>query len=272
MSTPMRSFLFVPGYRPDRFDKAQASGAHAVILDLEDAVAPDAKDKARAWVRNWLSGGQRVLVRINAADTAWHAHDLSMLQDFPNAGVMLPKADCASLTHTVAVLPGRGVVALLETVAGFMELPALSRVAGLSQIAFGSVDFGIDSGIVDTGEAMGAVRTQIVLHSRAAGLLAPLDGVSVNFSDSAAMVDDALLSCQRGFGGKLCIHPAQVAAVNQAFAPTREEQAWAARVLQAFADSGGGATAVDGRMVDRPVVERARRIAAQACDAASAVA
>ena len=267
-----RSFLFVPGHRDDRFDKAVASGTDAVILDLEDAVAPESKPAARAAVRAWLAAGGRALVRINAADTPWFADDLAMLGALPHAGVMLSKADAPSLARTLAALPGREVIALLETVAGFMDLAALSRAPGLTQIAFGSVDFGIDSGIVDTGDAMTAVRTQIVLHSRFAGLRAPLDGVSVGFDSAEQMYADALRSCQLGFGGKLCIHPAQVGAVNRAFAPSEEEQAWARRVLQAFDASAGAATAVDGKMVDRPVVERARRIVASAGAAPGAVA
>lgn len=255
-----RSFLFVPGHRHDRFDKAVASGADVVILDLEDAVAPEAKQSARQTVREWMGAGGQALVRINAADTPWFADDLAMLRALPGAGVMLAKADLASLEHTLGVLPGRTVVALLETVAGFMELPGLCRLPGLSRIAFGSVDFGMDSGIADSGEALTAVRTQIVLHSRAAGLQPPLDGVSVDFRDAAQMAADALRACQLGFGGKMCIHPAQVGAVNRAFAPSEAAQAWARRVLQAFDASGGAATAVDGKMVDRPVVEHARRI------------
>lgn len=267
-----RSLLFVPGHRADRFDKAVASGADGVILDLEDAVAPDAKPAARTAVQAWLAAGGQALVRINAAETPWFAEDLQMLRALPQAGVMLAKADCASLARVAAALPGRQLVALLETVAAFMELPALARVPGLTQIAFGSVDFGIDSGIDDAGDAMTAVRTQIVLHSRAAGLAAPLDGVGVDFSSAAQMHADAMRSCQLGFGGKLCIHPAQVPQVNRAFAPSGAERDWAGRVLQAFAASGGAATAVDGKMVDRPVVERARRIVATAGAAPGALA
>lgn len=267
-----RSFLFVPGQRDDRFDKAVASGTDAVILDLEDAVPPESKQAARECVRRWLAAGGRAVVRINAADTPWFTDDLQMLRALPQAGVMLSKADAPSLAHTLAALPGREVIALLETVAAYMDLPALSRVPGLAQIAFGSVDFGVDSGIADSGDAMVAVRTQIVLHSRFAGLRAPLDGVSLSFSSAEEMDVDARRSLQLGFGGKLCIHPAQVSAVNRAFTPTEQEQAWAQRVLQAFADSAGAATAVDGKMVDRPVVERARRIVALAAGALDGVA
>jgi len=264
-----RSFLFVPGHRPDRFAKAAASGAHEIVLDLEDSVAPDAKAAARDAVAAWLRGGGPGLVRINAADTPWYEEDLAMLQAVAGAGVMLPKADALSLAHTAAALPGRPLVALLETVRGFMDLAAMAKLPGLVRIAFGSVDFGVDSGMADEADAMTPVRTQIVLHSRASGLAAPVDGVSVNFGDAERMHADAVRSRQLGFGGKLCIHPAQVAAVHRAFTPTEEERAWAGRVLAAFEASAGAATAVDGKMIDLPVVEKARRIAAEAGGAAA---
>ena len=265
-----RSLLFVPGHRPDRFDKAVAPGAHQVVLDLEDAVAPEAKAAARDAVAGWLARGAPALVRINAADTGWYESDLAMLQAFPDAGVMLPKAERHSLAHTAAALSGRPVVALLETVAGYLDLPGLCGVRGLSRIAFGSVDFGLESGIADEGEAMTPVRIQVVLQSKLAGLQAPVDGVSVNFSDAARMGLDALRSRQLGFGGKLCIHPAQVRAVNEAFEPSAQERDWAARVLAAFEASAGAATALDGKMIDRPVVERARQIMGQAAAQAHA--
>lgn len=265
MSRIARSFLFVPGDRPERFEKALASGAHDIILDLEDAVAPAAKAQARAAVAAWLATNQQpVLVRINAAQTEWYADDLHILLSAPQAGVMLPKADAATLACTALALPGRRLVALLETVGGLMDLPQLAAVPGLERIAFGSVDFASESGIVDEGEALTAVRTQIVMASCHAGLVAPIDGVSVNFSDEQQMRADALRSRALGFGGKLCIHPRQVGATHLAYLPSAEELAWAARVLTAFESSAGAATAVDGKMIDKPVVDRARRIIADA--------
>lgn len=255
-----RSLLFVPGDRPERFDKAAAAGAHAVILDLEDAVAPAAKAQAREAVAGWLAAGGQAMVRINAADTAWHADDVRMLAALPAAGVMLPKADLASLGSTTAALAGRQTIALLETVAGYMQLRELAAMPGLHRIAFGSVDFSTESGIADEGEALTAVRTQIVLASCHAGLAPPIDGVGVEFKDEQRMQADALRSRQLGFGGKLCIHPRQVAAVNSSFQPSAAELDWARRVLAAFEASQGAATAVDGKMIDKPVVDRARRI------------
>ena len=257
-----RSLLFVPGHRPERFDKAAASGSHALILDLEDAVAPADKAQARGHVARWLAGGRPAFVRVNARPTEWHADDLRMLQAAPTAGLMLPKADADSLARTVEALPGRRVIALVETVAGWLSLAAMAQVAALERFAFGSVDFATESGIADEGEALTAVRIQIVLQSCHAGLAAPIDGVSLAFTDEARMRADALRSRQLGFGGKLCIHPRQVAEVNAAFLPTPQERQWALGVLAAFEASGGAATSLDGQMIDRPVVERAQRIVA----------
>lgn len=265
MSRIARSVLFVPGDRPERFEKALGSGAHDIILDLEDAVAPTAKAQARAAVAAWLSTTkQTVLVRINAAQTEWYADDMHMLLSAPQAGVMLPKADASSLAGTALALPGRRLVALLETVGGLMDLPQLAAVPGLERIAFGSVDFAAESGITDEGDALTGVRTQIVLASCHAGLLPPIDGVSLNFSDDVQMRADALRSRALGFGGKLCIHPRQVGATHAAFLPSADELAWARRVVAAFDASGGAATAVDGKMIDKPVVDRALRIVADA--------
>jgi citrate lyase subunit beta/citryl-CoA lyase len=258
-----RSLLFVPGDRPERFAKAAASGAHEVVLDLEDAVAPASKDAAREAVAAWLAEGHPALVRINAIDTPWYEDDMKMLRAAPGAGLMLPKAEGASLAHTLRALTGRRVIALVETVAGYMGLRTLVALDGLARIAFGSVDFAADSGIADEGDAMTAIRTQIVLTSCLAGLEAPIDGVSLEFKDDALMRRDALRARQLGFGGKLCIHPNQVAAVNGAWQPTSAERDWARRVVAAFQASQGAATAVDGKMIDKPVVERARRIVAE---------
>ncbi len=257
-----RSLLFVPGHRPERFDKAAASGAHQVVLDLEDAVAPDAKSEARQMIAAWLKQGGQAMVRVNAADSPWHAEDIRMLHSIPGVGVMLPKACKDSLASLVKDLPGRPVIALLETVRGYLQLRDVCAIRGLDRIAFGSLDFGSESGIADEVDALTTVRTTIVLESAYAGLQAPIDGVSTEFNDVERMRSDVLRSKQLGFGGKLCIHPRQVAAVNDAFLPTAEEYDWAQRVLVAFEQSKGAATAIDGKMIDRPVVDHAQRIIA----------
>ena len=255
-----RSLLFVPGNRPERFAKAAASGAHLIVLDLEDAVSPDDKGVARDAISTWLTAGNPGITRINAAETLWYATDLAMLAALPQAAVMLPKADATSVTRTVAALPGCPLIALVETVKGYRELTQVAGIPGVVRIAFGSVDFGTETGIADIGEAMTAIRTRIVLESCFAGLAAPIDGVSVSIDDHDTILHDATRSRQFGFGGKLCIHPRQVPVVNAAFRPSADEIDWARRVLAATEASKGSATTVDGKMIDKPVVDKARRV------------
>lgn len=264
MKRVARSILFVPGNRPDRFDKAVATGAHQIAIDLEDAVSPEDKQEARAATAAWLANGHAASVRINAADTEWFEDDLAMLAGTPSVVVMLPKADASSMAATRAALPDHKLIALIETVRGFKELEQVARTPGLLRMAFGSVDFGTETGIADEADAMTVVRTQIVLESCFAGLEPAIDGVSVGFNDEKQMQTDALRSRQLGFGGKLCIHPKQVAVVNQAFRPDESQVDWAHRVIAAMEASKGGATTVDGKMVDKPVVLQAERILADA--------
>ena len=264
MSTVSRSLLFVPGDRLERFEKAASSGAHEVIIDLEDAVAPSAKSQAREAVSSLFEAGQSATLRINAADTDWFEDDIQLLKQCPGATVMLAKAEADSIRRLSSCLPDTSVIALIETVRGFMELRRLTSVEGVSRLAFGSIDFSVDSGIADEDDAMTAVRTKIVLESCFAGLLAPADGVSVNYKDQEKMQSDAARSRQLGFGGKLCIHPKQVVEVNAAYCPSSDKVDWAQRVLSAFETSRGGVTTVDGKMVDKPVVLEAQNIIAEA--------
>jgi citrate lyase subunit beta/citryl-CoA lyase len=262
-----RSYLFVPGDRPERFDKALASGAHAVILDLEDAVQPERKPAAREAVRTWLAqSGKLVWIRINQSDSAWHEDDCSLLASPAVRGVMLPKAqDVPGLENVTRRLrDGQQVIPLVESVAGWFEALPLARVPGVLRLAFGSVDFQSDSGIQGEGEEMNAVRTQLVLVSRLAGLQAPIDGVSVAIDDAAQLEADVRRSRRFGFGAKLCIHPKQVAGVHTGFAPTAAEVAWARRVVDALAAGPLGAITVDGKMVDKPIALLAQAILAEA--------
>jgi len=257
-----RSYLFVPADRPDRYEKALAAGAGAVIVDLEDAVAPDAKVAAREALAQWLSrAGSQVLVRVNASGTAWFADDLALCGHAAVAGVVLPKAERrADLAHASAIAAGRRLYPLIESAAGYEALRTLASAPGVERLMFGSIDFQADLGIAGDDDALLAFRSQIVLASRLAGLRAPVDGVSTAIGDAGALRADAERARRLGFGAKLCIHPGQVAIVERAFAPTEAERAWARRVLDAADRAKGGVVAVDGRMVDRPVVLRARAI------------
>ena len=261
-----RSILFVPGDRPDRFDKAAASGADRVLLDLEDAVAPAHKSSARDAVQAWLKSGRRVLVRINGCDSPWHDDDMHLLDELPGVGVMLPKAEPESMAAVASRIgAGRELYALIESVRGVLGMRGIAATPGVTRLAFGNIDFGVDAGITpgDDEAELAVVRTAFVLESRAAGLPAPVDGVSLGTDTTALLASQVARGRRSGFGGKLCIHPRQVSTVNLAFSPSEQELRWARGVLDAFEASAGAVVAHDGQMIDRPVAERARRILAQ---------
>jgi len=259
-----RTFLFVPGTRPERFAKALAAGAHAVILDLEDAVALADKETARAAIAAALPLPQPVLLRINAAGTPWFEDDLSLCRHDGVAGIVLPKAEGAADVERVraAARPGAHVYPLIESAAGLWNAPAIAGAQGVRRLLFGAIDFQLDMGLSD--DDLVHYRSQLALVSRVAGLPAPVDGVTTAIDDEAVLARDVERARRLGFGGKLCIHPKQVAFVNAAFRPTADELAWAQRVVAADAAAGGAAVAVDGKMVDRPVLLRAQEILAAA--------
>lgn len=257
---PLRCPLFVPADRPDRFAKAAASGADAVILDLEDAVAPEAKDRARASLATGFCD-LPVIVRINPTDTPWHRPDIQALKALRPDAVMLPKAQGrADLSALAEALPGLPVVALIETALGLAEVRRLAAMPDVVQLGFGSIDFCADLGIEHRADILRPVRLELVLASRLAGIAPPLDGVTARLDDPADLRADAAEARALGMAGKLCIHPRQIAPLRQAFRPSQAELDWARRVLA----SGDGAVAVDGTMVDEPVRRRARAIMAAA--------
>ena len=262
-----RSYLFVPGHRPDRFAKAASSGAHRIIIDLEDAVGPAEKEAARRNVADWFNGGGTGVVRINSADTPWFECDLEAIAGMGNAAVMVPKSVGQSLARVAEKVPERPLIALVETVDGLVGVHDVAGARGVSRLAFGNLDFGTDARIPGTGEALDPARFQIVVASRHAGLPPPIDGVTVSFDDDAVLQSDIRRARLMGFAAKLCIHPRQVEGVNKGLAPTEEEIDWANRIVAATRDSGGAAMQVDGKMVDRPMIERANAILSELEDA-----
>ena len=264
---PHRSYLFVPGDRPERFDKAVTSGAHVTIIDLEDAVLPERKAQAEAALRAWLERTQhRVVVRINSVGTPWYEQDCEVLGLPAVAGVMVPKAEDATQLSSLAqsLRGGQVLLPLIETVAGHFAAAQIARVPGVTRLAFGSFDFMSDAGIRGDAEELDAVRTHLVLVSRHAGIAAPVDGVTLATDDVPQVERDVARSRRYGMGGKLCIHPRQVPAVNTGFAPSAQEVDWAHRVAAALAQGSLGAVAVDGKLVDRPIELMARAILADA--------
>jgi citrate lyase subunit beta/citryl-CoA lyase len=262
--SPLNSLLFVPASRPERIAKALAAGADAVIVDLEDAVAPADKHAARAALAAALDPARPVMVRVNGADTPWFAGDLELLAHPGVAAAMLPKAEDAEDVAVVAAAGGRPVLPLVESALGFEQRLALAHARGVQCLVFGQIDFQADLGMRCSEEELTSFRVALVLASRLAGIAPPIDGPTTAFDDEALLRADAWRARRLGFGGKLCIHPRQVAVVNECFAPSADEVAWARRVVDADAGAGGAAVAVDGKMVDRPVVLRAQSILADA--------
>jgi citrate lyase subunit beta/citryl-CoA lyase len=252
--TAPRSYLFVPGNRPDRFAKAYASKADAVIIDLEDAVPPAEREAARAHVANWLSPEHPVLIRITGAN------DFALCEKPGVAGVVLPKAE---RIEDLAAIPNAHLFPLIETALGFWYLSALARAPRVERLMFGSIDFQLDLGIRGEGEELLYFRSQLVLASRIAGLAPPVDGITTTFHTSEPVREDTRRARRLGFGAKLCIHPSQAPIVNECFGPTLEEIAWAKRVVEAAANTNGEAISLDGEMIDRPVIARAQAILAQ---------
>jgi citrate lyase subunit beta/citryl-CoA lyase len=257
---PLVTALFVPADRPERFSKAQSSGADAIIIDLEDAAAPGAKATARSTLclPGVLPTGGDVLVRVNGRQTPWYGDDLAAVARLPIAGVVLPKTESAEdVTDTSKSIPGVPLIALIETARGLAAVREISAAFGVIRLAFGSIDFCVDIGAAHGRDVLLAARSAIVLASRLGELEPPLDGVTTSIDDSTLVEEDARYAYRLGFGGKLCVHPRQIIPVRRGFASTPEEIAWAKRILAAGAE---GAISVDGTMVDSPVRARARKI------------
>lgn len=262
-----KSYLFVPGDRPERFAKAQASGADAIIIDLEDAVAPKDKVHARQTICQWLDSGQSAYIRINADGTEWFEADVDALAKRPGVkGLVVPKAEdrtslaalAARTTDSCITLP------LVESARGFDKLREIALAPKVQRLLFGTLDFQMDMGIRGDGDELLYFRSQMTLLSRIAGIAAPVDGVTATLDDDQLIQAETIRARNLGFRGKLCIHPKQLAAVHAAFLPTGEEIAWAEKVQTAVQRSNGAATTVDGKMVDLPVILKAREILAMA--------
>jgi citrate lyase subunit beta / citryl-CoA lyase len=273
-----RSFLFVPGDRPERHAKALAAGADAVIIDLEDAVTAAAKPGAAQGLRaSWhalaaLPGRPPLLLRCNAAATPWFDDDLALATLIRPDALVLPKAESAGHLAEAArrLAAGRGdpvaLLPLIESAAGLASVRDIAASGLALRLLLGHLDLQADLGMHcsdDEGE-LDAVRLEMVLASRLHGLPPPVDGVTVATGDARRLAIDTQRSRRFGFTGKLCIHPSQVAGVHQALAPPIEQLQWARRVMEALAAAPGGVVQVDGKMVDAPVIRLAQQVLAAA--------
>lgn len=261
----LKTMLFVPALRPERIEKALASGAGAIIVDLEDSVHQSAKEAARQSLESFLNRheGAGIYVRINARGTPFFEDDLALCNRHDKvAGIMLPRAESAE-DITVVANAGKPVLPLIETAKGLVAIHAIAASPAVYRLSFGGLDLSDDLGI--EGNTAGAeiildqCRYQILVSSRAAGLLPPIDTVFPVFDDYQAVLARARRARNMGFSGMLCIHPKQLSPVQSGFAPDAEQVEWALKVLAA-AESGEGAFKVDGQMVDAPVIAMAKTI------------
>lgn len=282
----MRSLLFCPANEPRKVARLSDSGADAVVLDLEDAVADSQKAAARLSAREalpTLKGGLRC-VRVNAFETGLTAGDVAAVVCPDLDAIVLPKAetlqDMRRLDRLIAKAEERNavahgsvrVIAIVETCAGIAEAAAIAASGRrLLTLVFGSGDLGADLGLPtvrgDLTAALAYGRAKIVYDARAAGLPAPLDGPFLRVRDQVALEADCVVSRSLGHRGRICIHPDQVAVVNRMFGPDPDEVLFARRVIDAFAEAeraGSASITVDGVFVDYPIVYKAERIVALA--------
>jgi citrate lyase subunit beta/citryl-CoA lyase len=260
-TVPARSYLFVPGDRPERFSKALASGADAVIVDLEDAVSHERKEAARQSVAEWLSIEHPVHLRVNGPDTSWFHADLELCRHPGVLAIVLPKTQEITELKILREIGGeKPLLPMIESARGFANMNALAAQPGVERLIFGTCDFRLDLGIEGDGEELLYFRSQLVLTSKLAGLQAPVDGVTTEINDASRVRSDSMAARRLGFGGKLCIHPNQLAVVNECFGPSAEDIAWAERVMEASRAAAGGAIALDGKMIDRPIVRKAEAV------------
>jgi len=273
----LRSLLFVPGTSANRFAKAAASGADAVFLDLEDAVEAGRKAEARRLVADWLvttpaSGQTARFVRINAPGSPWIDDDLAWLPGIVDHvdGIVLPKIEVAADVERVArVAPACGLMPMIETARGVLRAADIaSAKANIMALVLGAEDLTAELGIPRTvdGEEILLARSQVVLAAASIGADA-IDAVFVDLKSPDALRRDAVRARALGFRGKTAIHPDQIGIINEVFSPTADDIAKARRVIDADAAAraqGQGAFRLDDRMVDAPVVARARRILALA--------
>ena len=266
-----RSWLLVPGTRTrDLDDTIGLCGPDAVVLDLEDGVAPEDRPRARDEVHDWVGRGGRAWIRVNAATTADWSVDLDFAVRCPGIlGVVLAKAESAAqIDATAAALGGfgGGLIALIESATGILEAVSIARSNSLTRLAFGSGDFRHDTAATDDSATVMGARAHLVLASRSAGLPAPIDGPSLA-SDEGGLRDYCRRSISTGMGGMLCVKPEHIRTINTGFAPSPEEVQCARELLSRRTDS------IDGSYLPRlraakAILDRARRYRIDAADEA----
>jgi citrate lyase subunit beta / citryl-CoA lyase len=280
MLRPRRSLLFVPGSNPRALEKARALPADGLIFDLEDAVAPTAKEEARTAVMAALAAGgygeRELVLRVNALDTPWGHADLAAAATMPIDAVLLPKVEnpdrvrlAAALLDALGAPPERPVWCMLETPLGILDArPIAAASPRLAALVLGTSDLTKDLHAAYTRDRLPLLTAlQLALLAARAYDLAVLDGVHLDLADNEGFALACRQGRELGFDGKTLIHPKQIEEANTAFAPSPEEAAWSRRIIAAYAEaarSGKGVVLVDGKLIENLHVDSARRVVAVA--------
>jgi len=265
-----RSYLFAPGHNARLLGKVFDAGADAVMLDLEDAVPPDAKHTARRHVAAALVE-HAAWVRVNAARTPLCAADLDAVAERAY-GIRIPKVESPDDVLWVAErAPGKPLICAIETARGVLAAQEIASVPGVRHLAMGGVDLQRDLNCAGGNLQTLYVRSHLVVASAAAGIEPPIDSVYPRLGDDAGLREQAEFARSLGFFGKSAISPRQLPVLHDVFTPTEQELAWAEAVVDAFAAAGGNACRLpDGEFIDLPVAARARRLLALTHAAGSA--
>ena len=273
-----RSILLTPADDLHKITKAINSGADAVLIDMEDSIAPSAKASAREIMTQAPEANVPIYVRVNPVREEHFVNDVDAVSGMNCQGIVVPKVESAKdmeICNRYVTKAGKttghhgtglDVIPVIETAKGVVNMREILRASTCSSRAsFGAGDLTADTGMEWTDDelALHVVRTQMAIESKAAGLLPPLDTPHWEFRDIDKLRASAVRGRQLGFGGKICIHPAQLQAVNEVFSPTGAEIEWAKKVITEFEAAeaqGKGCITVDGQMVDMAVAKRARNI------------
>lgn len=266
----IKSFLFVPADRPERFKKAIDSQANAIIIDLEDSVNDEQKAVGRDNIVKFDESNEPFWVRCNASNSLHFVEDMKCLEGLANlSGVVVPKAEDVTALHDVFVRLNKPIMIAIETLVGLDCVKSLAKVDGVCAVSFGVLDlaraFGVAVGTSGAVSVFNAIRFEILRACRLADVVA-IESIFSDFQDMAGFVSHANFAYQMGFGGQLCIHPNQVRLANMAYAPSDEQKAFATSVLAEYEKTGNIAFGLHGIMVDLPVILWAKDLLKEAKD------
>src|SRR5690606_35764275 len=266
-----RSLMFTPGTNKERLLKSVSSEADALLWDLEDAVHPDEKAAARAVIQEALDEledkpAKPIFLRVNQYGTEWYAEDVKLARHENVNGIMLPKAESArQVQETWDGIGANGeLIVLVETAAGIVRLEDIFSNPNVSGVAFGAIDYAVDADLTLTEAGLEAIyaRSRIVTYAKAAGIDGIYDTVFADIHNTESLQKRAVSARALGFNGQMAVHPKQIETIHEVYSPSREDIDWAVKVLHhaEHEAKGAGVFMLDGKMVDRPIIEKAKQI------------